>query len=108
MTRDERLAYNKAITCIEYKLIGRRDKQDPPTMEQYQALQVAMDALIRMQQSTGKSQQRHIGLLQYHIKEPTAILFKDRYTMDALTAGIHAIKWLVGQDTMEELSHDSK
>ena len=97
MTREERMEYNKAMNVIEYKVIGRRDAQ-MPTDEQMNAIMLAVGAMQRRMEEKGLPLRKHIAVLQYHINEPRATLFKDRNTMDALSHGILAMKWMIGQD----------
>lgn len=101
MTRDDRLKYNRAINVIDYKILGRPTIQTVPTIEQLEVIPVAVDAMERQMKETGQSLHRHIAVLQYHVAHPTAVLFKDRFTMDAFTAGILAMKWLIGRDDDE-------
>lgn len=101
MTRDERLKYNRAINVIDYKIISKPTIQTVPTIEQMEVIPIAVDAMIRQMQETSKPLHRHIAVLQYHVSHPSAVLFKDRYTMDAFTAAILAMKWLIGRDDDE-------
>ena len=96
MTQDERIMYNKAINCIDFKIIGRPHTIIEPTMEQLSSMQVAVAALEKQMKATGRDFSRHISVLNYHLSQPTALLFKDRITIDAMTAGIVAIKWMLG------------
>lgn len=96
MTADERIMYNKAINCIDYKIISRPHIVTEPSMEQYRSMQLAVHALEVQAKETGRDLSRHIAVLNYHLSQPTALLFKDRVTIDAMTAGIIAIKWLMG------------
>ena len=96
MTQDERIMYNKAINTIDYKIILRTHCIAEPTMEQLRAMQLAVHAMEEKMKETGKDLSRHIAVLNYHLAQPTALLFKDRHTIDAMTAGIYAIKWLLG------------
>ena len=96
MTHDERLMYNKAMNCLEYKVIGRPHLVGEPTQEQMNSMQCAVNALEQQMKATGKDLKRHIAVINYHLFQPTALLFKDRITIDAMTAGIIAMKWLVG------------
>lgn len=96
MTIDERLMYNKAINCIDYKIIGRPHLIAEPTCEQMNSMQCAVNALEQQMKTTGTDLSRHIAVINYHLSQPTALLFKDRYTIDAMNAGVIAMKWLVG------------
>lgn len=100
MTREERMQYRKAMNVIEYKLIGRKDAVIP-NVEQSEAIALAVTAMQRRMEEKALPLRRHIAVLQYHVNEPTATLFKDRYTLDALSHGILAMKWMVGQDTYD-------
>ena len=103
MTRDERLKYNNAMNVLDYKIIGRPHVVAEPNAEQLQAMQMAIDVMEKQMMETGKPMHKHISVLGYHLAHPTALLFKDRYTVDALTAGILAIKWLLGLEEKEKL-----
>lgn len=96
MTHDERLMYNKAINCLDYKVIGRPHIVAEPSMEQLNSMRLAVDALEQQMKATEKDLSRHIAVINYHLSNPTALLFKDRYTIDAMNAGVIAMKWMVG------------
>ena len=100
MTREERMRYNRAANVIDYKMISRSEAAIP-TIEQMEMLPLALEAMQRRTEETGLPLRKHIIVLQYHINHPTAILFKDRNTLDALAAGVMAIKWLIGQDNYD-------
>ena len=97
MTREERVQYRYAMKVIDYKIIERKGAQ-VVTLEQREAIMLAVDAMKRRMEETGLPLRKHIAVLQYHINQPTATLFKDRVTMDALEAGILAMKWMIDQD----------
>jgi hypothetical protein len=101
MTHDERLIYNKAINCLDYKVIGRPNVVAEPSIEQLNSMRLAVDALEQQMKTTEKDLSRHIAVINYHLANPTALLFKDRYTIDAMNAGVIAMKWLVGSSTDE-------
>lgn len=96
MTQDERIMYNNALNTIDYKIIGRPHIIMEPTIEQLRAMQLAAHAMEVEMKETGKDLSRHIAVLNYHLAQPTALLFKDRHTIDAMTAGVFSIKWLMG------------
>jgi preprotein translocase subunit SecA len=100
MTREERIEYSKAMNVIEYKIIGRRDAQ-MPTDEQMNAIMLAVGSMQRRMEEKGLPLRKHIAVLQYHINEPRATIFKDRNTLDALSHGILAMKWMVGTDNYD-------
>ena len=100
MTREERMQYNKAINVIDYKLISKKG-DTIPTIEQMEAIHMAVEAMKRRMEEKGFPLRKHIAVLQYHVNQPTATLFKDRNTLDALAAGVMAMKWLMGQDNYD-------
>ena len=100
MTRDERMKYVRAINVIDYKILNRAF-ESIPTIEQMEAIPVAVDALERRKRATGMPLGQHIAVLGYHVSHPSAVLFRDKYTTDALTAGILAIRWLIGAEEVE-------
>lgn len=102
MTADERARYNKALQVIDYKIISKRNVVAAPTIEQYYAMQAAVDAMERWMSEKGKPLSRQIAILNYHIANPTALIFKDRYTMDAMEQGCVALKRLLGAFQDEE------
>ena len=104
MTQDERIMYNKAIYVIDYKIILRPNTVSEPSIEQLRAMQLASHAMEARMKETGKDLSKHIAVMNYHLAQPTALLFKDRHTIDAMTAGIFAIKWLMGNRKDEEES----
>ena len=101
MTREERIAYRKAINVIDYKLLGKPHAPSELTTEQLEALMLAVRSMEEQMKATEKPLRRDIAVLSYHVKNPTAMLFKDNITMDALEAGILAMKWLMKDDTYE-------
>jgi hypothetical protein len=102
MTKEERMVYNKAINVIDYKLLGKQGYVGEPTKEQIEAIILAMKSMETRMKETELPLSRHIAVLRYHIKNPTALLFKDHNTLDALEAGIMAMKWLM-KDNMYEV-----
>lgn len=95
--------YNRAIHVIDYKIIGRPHIIMEPSIEQYRSMQLAVHALEVQAKTMERDFSRHIAILNYHISQPTALLFKDRYTIDAMVAGINAIKWYLGADMKESV-----
>lgn len=102
MTAEERIRYNKAINVIDSKIIDKRHVVAAPTVEQYNAMQVAVNAMERWMKDTGKPLHRQIAILGYHIANPTALIFKDEYTMDAMEKGCVAIHRMLGVFPDEE------
>ena len=102
MTKEERMVYNKAINVIDYKLLGKQGYVGEPTREQLEAIILAMKSMEERMKETGFPLSKHIAVLRYHIKNPTALLFKDHNTLDALEAGIMAMKWMM-KDNMYEV-----
>lgn len=100
MTREERMQYNEAMNVIDYKIICKKAAQ-VPTVEQMKAIHLAVGAMQRRMEEKGLPLRKHIDVLQYHVNQPTAILFKDSITLDALEQGIMAMKWMIGDDMYE-------
>ena len=84
MTREERIQYRNAMKVIDYKIIERRGAQ-AVTLEQREAIMLAVDSMKRRMEETGLQLRKHIIVLQYHITYPTATLFKDRITHHGCT-----------------------
>ncbi len=101
MTREERVAYRNAINVLDYKLMGRPHITNELTSIQLEAIMLAVRSMEEQMKATDKPLRKQIAVLSYHIKNPTAYLFKDDITMDALEAGILAMKWLMKDDTYE-------
>lgn len=99
MTHDELMRYNKAINTINYKIIERPYDVTTPNTEQLDAMAVAVKAMELQAYDTGRSLKRQIAILTYHICQPSALLFRDKYTLDAMRCGIMAIKYLIGAET---------
>jgi len=91
MTDDQKKAIKNHIRVLEEKTLGKPGVE-APNGEQMEAICAAVEALQDWQRSTRLSFHRHIAVLTYHISHPTAGLFKDKNTVDALTAGIQALK----------------
>ena len=100
MTREERIEYRKAMNVIDYKILDKKAAVIP-TVEQLQAISLAVTAMQRRMEEKALPLRRHIAVLQYHVNEPTATLFKDRYTLEALEHGILAMKWMIGTDNYD-------
>lgn len=107
MTKEERMVYNKAINVIDYKLLGKQGYVGEPTKEQLEAIILAVKSMELRMKETQLPLSRQIAVLKYHIKNPTALLFKDHNTLDALEAGIMAMKWVTGQETYDNLWGDA-
>ena len=101
MTKEERMEYKKAINVIDFKMLGKQGYVGEPTKEQLEAISLAVRSMEERMNTTGNPLSRHIAVLKYHIKNPTALLFKDRNTMEALEKGIMAMKWLMKDDLYE-------
>lgn len=101
MTKEERMVYNKAINVIDYKLLGKQGYVGEPTREQIEAISLAVRSMEERMKETGFPLSRQIAVLRYHVKNPTALLFKDHNTLDALEEGIMAMKWLMKDDLYE-------
>lgn len=97
MTQDERLRYNKAVNVLVYKVINRPYEEYTPTNEQAEAMMLAVNALNLLAYDTGRNYDQQIAILNYHIAQPFAILFKDRYTMKALNQAVYALKYMLGK-----------
>lgn len=97
MTQDERLRYNKALNVIVYKIIERPYDENIPTNEQLDAMMLAVRALNLLAYDTGKDYARQIAILNYHIAQPNALLFRDRHTIQAMNSAVYAIRYLLGK-----------
>ena len=100
MTREERIAYSKAINVIDYKLLGKPRIVSEPTRDQLEALMLAVRSMETRMKETEFPLHKQIAVLSYHIKNPTALLFKDHNTLDALEAGIISMKWMMNHDNV--------
>lgn len=100
MTLADRMRYNNAINVLEYKILGK-NYPACATLEQCDAMQLAVNAMTWLTAETGVYMHKHITILKYHIKNPTAMIFKDRTTVDALNAGIIAIREMVKAATFD-------
>lgn len=103
MTREERIVYSKAINVIDYKLLGKPHIVAAPTTEQLEAIILAVRSMETRMKETEFPLGKQIAVLSYHIKNPTALLFKDHNTLDALEAGIISMKWLMKDDIYDNL-----
>lgn len=101
MTLAERMRYNDAINVIDYKILGK-NYPACATLEQCDAMQLAVNAMTWLTAETGVYMYKHITILKYHIKNPTAMIFKDRITVYALNAGILAIREMVKAATFDK------
>lgn len=99
MTNDERLKINKAINVITYKIIDRPFDDAPPTYEMQDAMTAAVHAMNMMAYDTGRNMKREVAILEYHLRQPTACLVRDRYTMKAMSLAVTALKYQMGSET---------
>lgn len=91
MTNEQKRIIKQHIRVLEEKTIGKPG-YTAPTAEQLAAITAAVLAMEEHQESTRLSFRRHIAVLTYHITHPSAYLFNDPNTVDALTAGVQALK----------------
>lgn len=91
MTNEQKRLIKQHIRTLEEKTLGKPGV-DAPNDEQLNAIAAAVEALQDWQSSTRLSFRRHIAVLAYHISHPSAGLYKDKNTVDALTAGVQALK----------------
>lgn len=109
MKRDV-LKYTWAINVIDYRILSKRYLSDEPTKEQLEAICIALQAMhMRLKDGTaGPNMYRHIAILEYHMKNPGAILCRDVNTVDALTAGIFSLKWAKKQAEKESEENNAE
>ena len=98
MTHEDRLRYSKAIDVITYKIIDRPYDENIPTNEQLEAIRLAVHAMNMMAYDTGRDMTRKVAILNYHLENPNALLFRDRHTTDAMTAGVAAMRYLINEE----------
>lgn len=90
MDKNERAALRAhAETLDKWYRHGTIDK---PSVGMLCALQEAVDAMQAEQARTGSSYARPCAVLLYHIKEPTALLFRDLVTLTAIKTAIRALE----------------
>ena len=95
MRSEDRIKYNKAINVITYKLIDSPEFERMPTNEQLEAIRVAVHAMNMMAYDLDRNLDREVAILNYHLAQPNALLFKDKNTMNALVQGVIAMKYIV-------------
>ena len=103
MTREERREYRNAINVIDYQLLSKPFIANELTRTQLEAIILAVRSMEERMKETEMPLRKQIAMLSYHIKNPTALLFRDKNTMDALQEGIMAMKWMMKDDTCEML-----
>lgn len=98
-----RINYQESIRTIATCLLAKSRTEKVPTKYDVAAISDAVDALREWQEECPTiALHRHIAVLDYHVREPQAILFKDRYTMAALKAGTQALEHALGQRGLYE------
>ena len=97
MTNEDRIKYSKAINVITYKIIERPFEESKPSDEQIEAMRLAIHAMNMMSYDTGRDMARKVAILNYHIENQSALLFKDKHTMDAMKTGVAAMKYLMDE-----------
>ena len=103
MTAEERMEYRNAINTIDYKLLSKIHAANELTREQLEAIILAVRSMEERMKATDKPLRKQIAVLTYHIKNPTALLFKDAITLNALEEGIMAMRWKMKDDTYDNL-----
>lgn len=100
-----RINCEESIRTIVGEMLGRPYVCAEPDKEGLYAITDAVNALQEWQtECPALDFCRHIAVLNYHILQPRAILFKDRYTMAALRAGVQALEHKLGKRvTYEEV-----
>lgn len=90
--------YRESMKLIVDKMIGRPHVVRTPNATELLALADAVDAMEEWQRQAPRLNfKRHIAIIGYHVKKPSAILFKDCNTMAALKAGAQAIEHKIGE-----------
>lgn len=102
MTRDDRIRYNKAIATIEREIIEREYDERRPNTAQLLAMHIAVPAMNAYAYDTGRKLDREIGMIEYHLANPDAVLFRDRYTMKAMNMAVLALKYAIGEHKLFE------
>ena len=98
-----RINLQESIRTIAGRMIGRPRAEGVPEKSDVFAISDAVDALHEWQEECPTIDlHRHIAVLAYHVREPQAILFKDRYTMAALKAGVQALERKLGRRNIYE------
>mgnify|MGYP003307423165 CR=1 FL=1 len=94
MTAEEREIIRKHIRTIREKMIGNH-VVGRPRSEQIAALQAAVDAMQVYKHVSALPCERLSKVLQYHINNPEACMFRDEVTLAALEAGAKALEYLI-------------
>ena len=98
-----RINYEESMRTIATQLLSNPRKEEVPEKYELASISDAVDALRDWQEECPKlNLHRHIAVLNYHVREPQAILFKDRYTMAALKAGAQALEHALGKRAIYE------
>ena len=97
MTQEERIRYNKAINVIIYKVIERPYDESMPTNEQLEAMRLGIHAMNMMAYDKGQDVKRKVAILNYHLENPNALLFRDRYTLDAMSMAVAAMRYMMNE-----------
>ena len=95
MTNEDRIMYRKAINVLTNKYILRYCVESLPGFDQLEAMRLAIHAMNMMSYDTGKDVARKVAILKYHVDYPNALLFRDKHTMDAVKAGVEAMKYML-------------
>ena len=96
MTQEDRLRYNKAISTIERQIIERPYDENMPNTAQLLAMHIAIPAMHAYAYDKGRNLDREIGMIEYHLANPNALLFRDRHTMKAMCLAVTALKYAIG------------
>lgn len=102
MTQEDRIRYNKAISTIEREIIDRPYDENIPNTAQVLAMHIAVPAMNAYAYDTGKNLDRQVAIIEYHLANPNALLFRDRHTLEAMSMAVTAMKYAIGADKRED------
>lgn len=88
MQNDTRKALELGLSVLNHWL--HSGCVEKPTAAQYEAIRTAISAMEQLRRKGDYEQP--IAILSYHVKHPTADLFRDPVTIKAVKAGIDAMK----------------
>lgn len=86
MDENERFELEKAVTLLENWL--HCGKVDKPRQALLDAMQTAVNTMEKEDGGPGMPYKRPRAVLQYHVSNPLAILFRDPVTINAIKTGI--------------------
>ena len=81
----------RSINTIR-KMIDMKEFEHKPSQEELRAIDLAVSIMHDCIEDLKWPIEKHYMILKYHAEKPTALIFKDKYTLAALNAALQAME----------------